>query len=108
MRALRTLLIGGLLAFVGCGGGAAGPGPTGPTAKGTPGAKKAIPADKKHAVPDNWEEMSDAKKGYSFHVPAGTTATTKSLGGVDFYIAMTPQPHNIEILVAAWKNKQLS
>ena len=107
MRANGRLLISAVLALaIAACGGAATPGPVGP--KPVAAGHKAIPAEKKHSVPDNWEEMSDAKKGYSFLVPAGTTATTKSLGGVDFYIAVTPQPHNIEVLVAAWKDKKLS
>jgi hypothetical protein len=111
MRALHhafgAALIGALL--IGSAGCPA-PAATGSTISTKPasGAKKGIPAEKKHAVPDDWQEMADAAKGYSFHVPAGTTATSKSLGGVDFYFAQTPQPHNIEVLVAAFKNKSLS
>ena len=91
--------------LVACGGSA-------PAAKTTPtggtAAKKAIPPEKAHPVPGDWTELADAKKGYSFHVPAGTTDTQKSVGGVDFYFAQTPAPHNIEVMVAAFKDAKLS
>jgi len=110
-HALGAAVIGALLitTSAGCGGAtAAGPGPAAAKPAATSSAKKGIPAEKKHAVPEDWQEMADAGKGYSFHVPAGTTATNKSVGGVDFYFAQTPNPHNIEVLVAAFKNKTLS
>src|SRR3954453_23416701 len=88
--------------------GSSPPAAKAPTGGGATAAKKAIPAEKGHPVPGDWKELADAKKGYSFHVPNGTTDTQKSVGGVDFYFAQTPAPHNIEVMVAAFKDKTLS
>lgn len=109
MKPLHRLVTAALLVTIPACGGGAQTGSTTPTAASShAGAKKGIPADKQHAIPSDWQEVADAAKGYSFHVPAGTSGTTKAVSGVDFYFAQTPQPHNIEVMVAAFKNKSLS
>lgn len=63
---------------------------------------------KKVPVPQNWVYTYDDQKGYGFQVPQGTTADYKTINGVNFYEAWTPDPADVWVLVAAWKDKTLS
>lgn len=118
---------------VACGGGAKPPAPPAPTqpaaptntapAKPTTGAgstktadsspkpdapKKTLPGDKKVAVPADWVTMYDEVKGYEFEVPAGSQAEQKNVNGVDVFIASTPDPGSVDVMVFAYKDKTLT
>jgi hypothetical protein len=69
---------------------------------------KTVPTSKVVPVPDNWVAMSDSKKGYSFEVPEGTEYSTDKSNGIDVFIAGTPEPSAVGILVMAFKDPSLS
>jgi hypothetical protein len=70
---------------------------------------KALPADKKVAVPANWIYYSDEVKGYGFWLPEGSIgdATTTS-SGTDVFVAKVPSPSDVRVEVYAWKDKTLT
>ena len=70
--------------------------------------KKTVPAAKVVPVPDDWVTMSDDKKGYSFEVPDGTEYSTEKSNGIDVFIAGTPEPSAVGVLVMAFKDPSLS
>lgn len=72
------------------------------------GQKKTSPGAKKHPVPANWITMANKVKGYEFQVPEGTTYKTETVKGMDVYLAQTPAPTEIGILVVAFKDKTLT
>jgi hypothetical protein len=72
------------------------------------GQKKTSPGAKKHPVPANWITMANKVKGYEFRVPQGTTQHTETVKGMDVYLAVTPKPSEIGILVVAFKDKTLT
>lgn len=59
-------------------------------------------------VPDNWIDIYDEQKGYSFAVPGGTTGGSDTKDGVDVYVAKTPAPSEIGVIVLSFKDKTLS
>lgn len=69
------------------------------------GTAKTVPASKKVPVPANWVFMYDEDKGYSFYVPEGTKGGSDTVNGINVYIAQTPEPSDITILVLAYKDK---
>jgi len=70
--------------------------------------KKSVPSAKVVPVPDDWVTMSDDKKGYSFEVPDGTEYTKERSNGIDVFIAGTPEPSAVGVLVMAFKDPALS
>lgn len=68
-------------------------------------ATKGIPEGKKVAVPDNWQTVYDADRGYEFQVPENTLSDWKTLdNGTDVYIASFPEPAKISTIVVAYKD----
>lgn len=70
--------------------------------------KKTVPASKVVPVPDDWVTMSDDKKGYSFEVPEGTEYSTEKSSGIDVFIAGTPEPSAVGVMVMAFRDPSLS
>ncbi len=109
--------LAGLMALGTACGSTPPPAPAKPAATPAP-ASTAKPADKPAAakksapstnpVPADWITMADTAKGYEFKVPEGTTHSTENSGGVDVYLAQTPKPSEIGILVIAFKDKTMS
>ena len=62
--------------------------------------------ESKAAIPANWIDMVDEVKGYGFQVPEGTKGDSTSEGGVDTFVAQTPD--NINIIVYAFKDATLT
>lgn len=60
----------------------------------------------KSAVPESWIDMVDEVKGYGFQVPEGTKGESSSEGGVDTFVAVTPD--DIGIIVYAFKDSSLT
>lgn len=60
----------------------------------------------KATVPENWIDLVDEVRGYGFQVPEGTKGESSSEGGVDTFVAETPD--NIGIIVYAFKDATLS
>ena len=81
-------------------------------AKASPAAKAeakiTVPASKIVPVPANWVTMSDDQKGYSFEVPEGTDRHTQTSKGVDMFLANTPEPSAVAVIVMAFKDPSLS
>jgi hypothetical protein len=73
--------------------------------KTTPAKATVKTVGKKIPVPKNWDYIYDKKKGYGFHVPAGSTLETESYKGVDVAALTTPAPTKIDIFVLAFKDK---
>lgn len=90
--------------------GTASPSPAAKAAASAPasGATKTLPAAKTVPVPANWITMSDEGKGYSFQVPEGTEHSVEHEKGMDIYIASTPAPTSIGVLVIAFKDPSLT
>lgn len=65
-------------------------------------------ASKKNPVPANWIYIYDENKGYGFYVPEGTTGGSETQEGVDTFVASTPTPSEIGIVVIAFKDKQMT
>lgn len=63
---------------------------------------------KNNPVPDSWIDIYDEQKGYSFSVPEGTTGGSDSKEGIDVYVAKTPAPSEIGVIVLSFKDKTLS
>lgn len=83
------------------------------TAATSPAAKKddkmkSLPPGKAVPVPANWITMADAQKGYQFEVPEGSQHTTQTVNGVDVYMATSPEPSKVAVMVMAFKDKTLS
>jgi hypothetical protein len=70
--------------------------------------KKTLPAAKVVPVPANWIDMADEQKGYGFKVPEGTGHSTENFEGIDVFMATTPEPSLVYVLVMAFKDKSLS
>lgn len=67
-----------------------------------------VPADKAAPVPTDWIKLTDSTKGYEFMVPAGTQGGQQTENGVDVYMAQVPAPHDIGVMVLAFKDKNAS
>lgn len=83
-----------------------------PTPKTSPASTtataKTVPAAKIVPVPDNWITMEDGQKGYSFEVPEGTERHSEKSNGVDVFIAATPAPTAVQVMVMAFKDPSLT
>jgi hypothetical protein len=71
-------------------------------------AKKALPPSKVVPVPANWIAMVDEQKGYGFKVPEGTEHHTENVNGTDVFMAKTPEPSSVSVIVIAFNDKTLS
>ena len=65
-------------------------------------------AKKGNPIPENWIYVYDEAKGYGFYVPEGTTGSSDTVDGVDTFLASTPAPSDIGIVVIAFKDKQMT
>ena len=65
-------------------------------------------ASKKNPVPENWIYIYDENKGYGFYVPEGTTGASDTVDGVDTFLASTPTPSEIGIVVISFKDKEMT
>lgn len=63
---------------------------------------------KNNPVPDNWIYVYDEAKGYGFSVPEGTTGGTETVDGVDTFVASTPAPSELGIVVISFKDKEMT
>ena len=83
-----------------------------PAASGSPKAPAAKANEKKppstNPVPSDWVRMYNDAKGYEFYVPAGTKDESQTVDGVDVYMANVPAPHDIGVMVIAFKDKTLT
>lgn len=57
-------------------------------------------------VPAEWVYYSDEVKGYGFSLPKGSTGDSTSEGGVDTFVAVTPD--DITVIVFAFKDSTLT
>jgi hypothetical protein len=78
------------------------------TTSGSPTAAKTLPASKIVPAPADWITMSDDRKGYSFEVPKGTEHSIEQSNGIDVFIAATPDPMAVGVMVMAFKDPSLS
>jgi hypothetical protein len=88
------------------------------TAKKTDKSKPALASEKKpegeskkakdNPVPENWVYVYDENKGYGFSVPEGTTGGSETVDGVDTFVASTPAPSELGIVVISFKDKEMS
>jgi len=78
------------------------------TTSGSPTAAKTLPASKIVPAPANWITMADDRKGYSFEVPEGTEHSIEHSNGIDVFIASTPAPTAVGVMVMAFKDPSLS
>ncbi len=69
---------------------------------------KKLPDAKVNPVPADWITMADEVRGYEFKVPQGTQHSTDTVNGVDVYAAKVPAPHDIGVLIFAFKDKTLT
>ncbi|HEY0427790.1 MAG TPA: hypothetical protein VGC76_08405 [Pyrinomonadaceae bacterium] len=60
----------------------------------------------KATIPANWIDVVDEVRGYGFQVPEGTKGDSTSEGGVDTFVAQTPD--DIGIIVYAFKDQTLT
>lgn len=74
----------------------------------TPTAAKTVPPAKIVPVPANWITMEDGQKGYSFEVPEGTERHSEKSNGVDVFMAATPAPTAVQVMVMAFKDPNLT
>ncbi len=65
-------------------------------------------AKKDNPVPENWIYIYDETKGYGFYVPEGTVGESETVDGVDTFLAETPAPSEIVIVVIAFKDKTMT
>lgn len=63
---------------------------------------------KSNPVPSDWIYVYDEAKGYGFSVPAGTTGEQGTSEGVDTFLASTPAPSELGIVVISFKNKEMT
>jgi hypothetical protein len=63
---------------------------------------------KEVSVPADWVYHYDENKGYGFSLPAGSTGESNTVDGVDVFVASTPAPSEIGVVVFAFKNKKLT
>lgn len=59
-------------------------------------------------VPADWVYVYNDQKGYGFSVPAGSTGGSENVDGVDVFVANTPAPSEIAVIVFAFKDDKLS
>jgi hypothetical protein len=63
---------------------------------------------KNNPVPDSWVYVYDEVKGYGFSVPEGTTGESETVDGVDTFVAATPAPSELGIVVIAFKDQKMT
>lgn len=63
---------------------------------------------KKVAVPENWIYIYDETKGYGFYLPEGSQGGQENANGVDVFMAKTPAPTEIAVMVLAYKDSSKS
>src|SRR5688572_23304370 len=63
---------------------------------------------KNNPVPSDWIYVYDENKGYGFSVPAGTTGGQETSEGVDTFVATTPAPSELGIVVISFKDKEMT
>lgn len=69
---------------------------------------KAKTASRKVPVPESWVYVYDSAKGYGFSVPSGSTGGHETHEGVDTFIALTPAPAEVGVVVITFKDKEMS
>ncbi len=65
-------------------------------------------AKKDNPIPDNWIYVYDEAKGYGFYVPEGTVGESETVDGVDTFLAETPAPSGVAIVVIAFNDKTMT
>jgi hypothetical protein len=63
---------------------------------------------KEVSVPADWIYHYNEERGYGFSLPAGSEGTHETVDGVDVFIAGTPSPSEIGVIVVAFKDSKLS
>lgn len=63
---------------------------------------------KNNPVPADWIYVYDEAKGYGFSVPAGTTGGQETADGTDTFVASTPTPSELGIVVISFKDKEMT
>jgi len=63
---------------------------------------------KSNPVPSDWIYVYDENKGYGFSVPAGTTGGQETSEGMDVFVASTPTPSELGIVVISFKDKSMT
>ena len=68
--------------------------------------KKSLPAAAQpRPVPEDWTELSDDTRGFSFSVPKGSTGSGQDKGGVGVYLGVLPPAQaKIGLMVVAYKD----
>lgn len=86
-----------------------------PTAPGTklqnekkPENEKGKAAAQNVEVPKDWITVYDEKKGYSFSLPDGSTGGQETQDGVDTFVAMTPAPSELAVVVIAFNDQEMT
>jgi len=59
-------------------------------------------------IPKDWITVYDEKKGYSFSIPDGSTGGHETQEGMDVFIAGTPAPSEVTVVVLAFKDKTMT
>lgn len=62
-------------------------------------------ASKKVPVPQNWIYTYDESKGYGFYLPEGSKGGAQNVEGIDLFMATTPAPAEVAVIVLAYKDK---
>jgi hypothetical protein len=113
-KMLICVLVTALLAIAACSKTATTPTTnSNATAATSPAAKKddktkSLPPSKVVPVPANWITMSDEQKGYQFEVPEGSQKTSQTANGIDVFVATSPEPSKVAVMVMAFKDKNAS
>jgi hypothetical protein len=63
-------------------------------------------ASKKVPVPSNWIYIYDENKGYGFYVPEGSKGDASNVDGIDLFVAGTPAPSEVAVIVLAYKDSK--
>jgi hypothetical protein len=63
---------------------------------------------KSNPVPADWIYVYDENKGYGFSVPAGTTGGQETSEGMDTFVASTPSPSELGVVVISFKDKDMT
>ncbi|MBI4951685.1 MAG: hypothetical protein HY908_06600 [Myxococcales bacterium] len=81
------------------------------TAKATKDAPKKLTelkSKKPLPVPEDWDRMVDAVKGFAFYVPKGSESKQETEGGVDVFVAQVAKPHDIAVMCVVYKDASKS
>ena len=63
---------------------------------------------KKVELPEDWIYLADEGKGYGFWVPDGSLGDVASVDGVDTFVAQTPSPTDVAVIVLTFRDKTLT